>query len=66
MKIIDAPRDVKIKSVLYHRTLFETLKRLEKKQFTYSLSLLLLLFFFPQKMTKKMEVKILERKEGEF
>lgn len=64
MNIIDALRDVKMKSVLYHRTLFETLKRLEKKQFTYSLSLLLL--FFPQKMTKKMEVKILERKEGEF
>lgn len=44
MKIIDALRDVKMKSVLYHRTLFETLKRLEKKQFTYSLSLLLPFF----------------------
>jgi len=65
LEIIDALRDVKMKSVLYHRTLFETLKRLEKKQSIYSLSLLLL-FFFPQKMTKKMEVKILEQKEGEF
>ena len=61
MEIIDALRDVKMKSVLDSRSLFETLKTLNNL-----FILFLFFFFFPQKMTKKMEVKILERKEGEF